>query len=152
MNTGQRRICLVSSVIPCKSLFSALPSMISENAAPGFAVLTLFYLVYTGAGLVTLWLAVLPLDRQAIGLLGARAQTVARAAIFLLCALGVYMGFVLKLNSWQILTATTLVCLGRGLATLFAYPLLWTLIVAGAGVLWVSYAVFVRSLRGWELP
>ena len=122
----------------------------SPDATTGFTLLTGFYALYTGAGLATLWAAILPLDRQAIGLLRPRAQTGARGAIFLLCAIGVYMGFVVKLNSWQILTWRTVASLGHGLVRLVVFPTLAIPVLAGAAFLWASYAAFTVALRGWR--
>ena len=110
------------------------------------AVLTLlvvmaFYLLYTGAGLWTFFLAVWPLDRLTRRRLG-RVTLGLQAAIFTLCALGVYLGLVWRFNSQDILHPHRLLSLLRVVAATVRYPALDGVIFVFAVLLWGMYALF----------
>lgn len=63
--------------------------------------LTLFYACYTGAGLLSFFLAIWPLERILRVRYPAPAW-LAKAAGFPICSLGVYLGLVHRFNSWDL--------------------------------------------------
>lgn len=114
-----------------------------------FFLVTGFYLVYSGAGLLAFFLAVWPLDRLTrvrLGWLGAML----RPLIFPLCALGVYLGLMRgRFNSWDLLSASRLSELLATTAQVFQRPYLTGLILLFGAVLWLFYAAFDIWMDGW---
>ena len=128
----------------------------AENGGDGrldFFVVTGFYLVYSGAGLLAFFLAVWPLDRLTrvrLGWLGA----VLRPLIFPLCALGVYLGLMQgRFNSWDLVNGSRFAALLSTSALVFHRPLLTGLILLFGAVLWLFYAAFDIWMDGiaWRL-
>ncbi len=110
-------------------------------------LLTTFYFVYTGAGLAAFFLALWPLHRLARQCWG-RAAEPARAAVCLLCALGVYLGLVSRFNSWDIVhPALAPAILSTALQTL-ARPLLLASVCIFGTILWLLYALFEIGMAG----
>ena len=108
-----------------------------------FLALLGFYVAYTGSGLVLFFLAIWPLDRLT------RPAWPLRALFFGLCALGVYLGLVLRFNSWQVVSHPQYI-LGAVLETL-THPQLVVLIMLFALVLWGFYFVFSLTMDGAQL-
>ena len=121
--------------------------------AVDFFLITGFYLVYSGAGLLAFFLAVWPLDRLTrprLGWLGAAL----RPLIFPLCALGVYLGLMQgRFNSWDLVNGSRLTALLTTTAQVFQRPLLTGLILLFGAVLWVFYVAFDIWMDGiaWRL-
>jgi uncharacterized membrane protein len=118
-----------------------------------FFLITGFYLVYSGAGLLAFFLAVWPLDRLTRTRLGG-AGAVLRPLIFPLCALGVYLGLMRgRFNSWDLVRGTRLVDLLATTAQIFHRPYLVGLILLFGAVLWLFYAAFDIWMDGiaWRL-
>ena len=118
-----------------------------------FFLITGFYLVYSGAGLLAFFLAVWPLDRLTRPRLG-RLGAVLRPLIFPLCALGVYLGLMRgRFNSWDLVNGSRLGDLLATTAQIFQHPALIGLILIFGGVLWLFYAAFDIWMDGiaWRL-
>ena len=111
-----------------------------DAVLPLLVVMT-FYLLYTGAGLWTFFLAVWPLDRLTRRRLG-RATLGLQAAVFTLCAFGVYLGLVWRFNSEDLLHPRRLAYIVQVAAVTLHYPALDALVLVFAGVLWGLYALF----------
>ena len=78
-------------------------SAVQENdkfAMYSLARASLFFLAYSGAGVLTFVLAVRPIERwlQTIGI----SMMVVAPALFWFTSLGVYMGLIVRLNSWDL--------------------------------------------------
>lgn len=117
-----------------------------------FLIMTGFYLIYSGIGLLTFFLAVWPLDRLARRRLGGWSWLL-QGVIFVLCALGVYLGLIFRFNSWDLLhqeklreiLATAMGVQGR--------PLLIGFLLGFGAILWILYSVFDIWMDGaaWRL-
>ena len=118
-----------------------------------FFLVTGFYLVYSGAGLLAFFLAVWPLDRltrRRLGWLGA----VLRPLIFPLCALGVYLGLMRgRFNSWDLVNGSRLPDLLSTVAQMGQRPSVLLPILLFGAVLWLFYAAFDIWMDGiaWRL-
>ena len=118
-----------------------------------FFVVTGFYLVYSGAGLLAFFLAVWPLDRLTRPRLG-RLGTVLRPLIFPLCALGVYLGLMRgRFNSWDLVSGARVADLLATTAQVFQRPTLLLFILLFGALLWLFYAAFDIWMDGvaWRL-
>ena len=118
-----------------------------------FFLITAFYLVYSGAGLLAFFLAVWPLDRLTRVRLG-RLGAVLRPLIFPLCALGVYLGLRRgRFNSWDLLSLPRLADLLATAVQIFERPLLLASVLGFGAVLWLFYAAFDIWMDGvaWRL-
>lgn len=114
-----------------------------------FFSVTVFYLLYSGAGLLAFFLAVWPLDRLTRVRLG-RPGAVLRPLIFPLCALGVYLGLMRgRFNSWDLLHASRLSEMLSTVAQVVQRPALAGLILLFGAVLWLFYAAFDIWMDGW---
>lgn len=118
-----------------------------------FLVVTVFYLFYSGAGLLAFFLAVWPLDRltrRHLGLVGA----VLRPLIFPLCALGVYLGLMRgRFNSWDLLRPARLHQLWETVGQTLHKPFLLGMIALFGAALWLFYVLFDIWMDGlaWRL-
>ena len=114
-----------------------------------FFLLTGFYLLYSGAGLLAFFLAVWPLDRLTRPRLG-RLGAVLRPLIFPLCALGVYLGLMRgRFNSWDLVSASRLSDLLATAAQVVQRPVLLGFLLLFGAVLWLFYAAFDIWMDGW---
>ena len=107
------------------------------GAALDFMTYTLFFLAFTSAGLLTLVLAIRPVA-QSLKDRGANLW-VWGIPLFLLCSVGVYLGLVLRFNSWEMITRpgdVWAVCV-----SLLGRPVLTSFIIAFAAGLWILYLV-----------
>ena len=110
--------------------------------------LTLFYFVYTGAGVAAFFLALWPLHRLAQQRWG-RSVELARAAVCFLCALGVFLGLVSRFNSWDFIhPAVASAILSTALQTL-TRPLLLASVCVFAVFLWALYTAFEIGMAGF---
>jgi uncharacterized membrane protein len=118
-----------------------------------FFLVTGFYLLYSGAGLLAFFLAVWPLDRLTRRRLG-WAGALARPLLFPLCALGVYLGLMRgRFNTWDLLNPRRLEDLLETTGAALHRPLLLALILTFGAVLWLFYAAFDVWMDGlaWRL-
>lgn len=113
---------------------------------------TLFYFLYALFGMLTFAMAIRPMERLAIN----RGIAVRFWAVpfFIAVSLGVYLGLVLRFNSWELATCPARIW--RSIVEVGGKPLLAAMIVAFGGFLWVSYEALdiwldglkQRALRG----
>lgn len=120
------------------------------QATGSLLVLTLFYGVYTGLGLVAFFLALWPLHRLARAGLG-RATEPIRALICLLCSVGVYLGLVSRFNSWDLVNGSRAAGLLATTAQIASRPALAALILLFGAGLWLLCAVFDIWMDGAAL-
>jgi uncharacterized membrane protein len=100
--------------------------------------LTFFFSAVTLTGLVTLVYALRPID----ALLETHARKVrswAIPSIFLLCSVGVYLGLVDRLNSWDPFNMKTIMTIVDAPLRIAESPWLATLIFSFAAFLWLVY-------------
>ena len=114
---------------------------VDRAAILSLLMVTTFYLLYSGAGLWTFFLAVWPLDRLTRRRLG-RVTLLLQAALFSLCALGVYLGLVWRFNTKDVLHPHLVAEVLQVVLVTLQRPALDLLILAFAGVLWLLYAFF----------
>ena len=118
-----------------------------------FFLVTGFYLLYSGAGLLAFFLAVWPLDRLTRRRLG-WAGALARPLLFPLCALGVYLGLMRgRFNTWDLLNPRRLEDLLETTGAALHRPFLLALLLTFGAVLWLFYAAFDVWMDGlaWRL-
>ena len=110
---------------------------VNKNAAVDLMTYTLFYMFYSGIGALTFTLAIRPIA----WLMRQRQLTIWIWAIpfFLMMSLGVYLGLVLRLNSWDIVTRPAFVW--TSISGTLDRPALGFFITAFAGFLWFTYLV-----------
>lgn len=126
----------------------------SREGQADFFVVVIFYLLYSGAGLLAFFLAVWPLDRltrRRSGLVGAAL----RPLIFPLCALGVYLGLTPahRFNTWDVLHPHRLTDLVVTAGAALSSPFLLGLVLSFGAILWLFYAAFDVWMDGfaWRL-
>ena len=96
---------------------------------------TAFYLCFSGIGMLTFTLAIRPLARLAEKRgLNIRAPAI---LLFLMLSVGVYLGLILRFNSWDLLTRPAEVWASA--TGILHRPLLAAFIVAFGGFLWLAY-------------
>jgi len=110
---------------------------VSRTAAVELMTYTLFYMFYSGIGVLTFALAIRPvvwLMRQV-----RLTPWVWAIPFFLLMSLGVYLGLILRLNSWDIITRPEYVWMSV-MGALRNHGLMF-IVTAFAGFLWLVYSV-----------
>jgi uncharacterized membrane protein len=110
---------------------------VSKDAAFELMVYTLFYMFYSGIGLLTFALAIRPIAWVMRHL--RLTLWVWAMPFFLLMSLGVYLGLILRLNSWDLLTRPGFVW-ESVMGVLFS-PTILAFIVPFAAFLWFVYLV-----------
>lgn len=105
-----------------------------------FILVSSWYVGYTGLGLLTFFVAVWPLDRVF------KPPLVWRLAFFAICALGVYLGLIPRLNSWDIVFHPLTVA--HIAARAFFNAKLLSLVIGFAIVIYSSYTVFDIFMDG----
>jgi uncharacterized membrane protein len=121
-----------------------------KEALRDLLIVTCFYILYSGLGLLTFFLAVWPLDRLVRRRLGVWVWPM-QAVIFFLCALGVYLGLIQRFNSWDPLNLASGVMLTEILSSIaetLSRPTLTLLIVGFGMVLWLLYFLFDIWMEG----
>ncbi len=113
----------------------------NRDATFDFFLVTGFYVFYTGIGLLTLFLAVWPLDRLVRRRLGLWVWP-AQALVFAVCALGVYLGLVCRFNSWDLVHADGFHAIAQTITEVFQRPVLLGLIGGFGLTLWFLYSLF----------
>jgi uncharacterized membrane protein len=108
-----------------------------------FVLNTLFYLLYTNIGLTCFYLAIYPIDRLF------KPRWLIRPVFFFLCSLGVYLGLVDRLNSWQVIKhpRRILFCIGVVLHN----PSVGVFMIGFAAALWFLYGLFGLTMDGIRL-
>jgi uncharacterized membrane protein len=110
---------------------------VDSGATVDLMILTLFFLCYSGIGVFTFTLGIRPvarLFRQA----GANLW-VWGLPLFLLNSVGVYLGLVLRFNSWDMVARLGEVWTAA--AMILHRPVLASFILAFAGFLWIAFAM-----------
>ena len=97
----------------------------------------LFFLCYSGFGVLCFVFAIRPAEQLLSKLKIQKA--IWMAPLFLLTSLGVYLGLIVRLNSWDILTRPLTVA--QVILNAFTSPLLLQTIVVFAFLLWVCYEI-----------
>lgn len=102
---------------------------------------SLFYFLYSAFGMVAFAMAIRPVERAAIK----RGLAVRFWAFpfFAVVSLGVYLGLILRLNSWDLMTKPTIVW--QAILEIGGRPMLAAFILAFGGFLWIAY----ESLDIW---
>ena len=111
-------------------------------------ILTGFYIVYSGAGLLAFFLSIWPLERLARARLGP-VLALAKVVGFLLCSLGVYLGLIYRFNTWDLFKRGGLAHILDVVVSSFQSPFTATLIVGFAATLWVLYLGFDVWMDGF---
>lgn len=108
---------------------------------------SLFYFLYSSFGMVAFALAIRPVERAAIQ----RGLAVRFWAFpfFAVVSLGVYLGLILRFNSWDLLTNPSTVW--QAIVEVGGRPMLTGFIVAFGGFLWIAYEVLDIWIDGLKL-
>ena len=106
-----------------------------RNAMLATAKWALFFLAYSGTGLLLFTLAIRPLERwlRATG----RRPLFYALFLFFLVSLGVYLGLIVRLNSWDLLKKPLFVW--KTTLQALANPTLFVSILIFAVLLWITY-------------
>jgi uncharacterized membrane protein len=118
------------------------PADVTRN----LVLLTGFFGVYTLCGLAAFVYAMEPID----AMLTRYTRNAGRwmvPILFLLCSVGVYLGLVDRLNSWDPLNARTFAVIASAPARIATSPWLAILIVCFAAFLWLVYRFTSRRVR-----
>ena len=108
---------------------------------------TLFYFVFSGIGVLAFALAVRPIAR--IAKLRGMSVWVWGAPFFLLMSVGVYLGLVLRFNSWDLISRPEQVW--RSVMDLSFHPTASLFAVIFAGILWFVYLLIDIWVDGLAL-
>lgn len=108
---------------------------------------TVFYFLYSGAGLITFALAIRPiagiLRRQGANL------WIYGCALFILSSLGIYLGLIHRFNSWDFINRPEVIM--DTVKSLAYRPLLSAFIIIFGGVLWLAYLAIDVWIDGFLL-
>lgn len=110
---------------------------VDSGAALDLMIYTLFYFCYSALGMIAFALAIRPMA-QILKDRGA-ALWVWAIPFFMLMSVGVYLGLILRFNSWDLLTRPGLVW--ASVMNLLNRPVLVTFILLFAGFLWFAFWV-----------
>jgi uncharacterized membrane protein len=105
-----------------------------------FLATSAFYICYSGSGLICFYLSIYPLDVLF------KPPWYVRPFFFFFCALGVYLGLVDRLNSWQIVNNPHGIFHAAHQAV--ERPILVALMCGLSLVLWVFYGIFGLTMEG----
>ncbi len=105
-----------------------------------FLMMTAFYAAYSGVGVITYFMAIWPIDRWL------KPSRAIKAAFFFLCSLGVYLGLIRRLNSWDILHHPLHIV--RDALVALSSPALGLLILGFGVALWALYFLFSLTVDG----
>jgi uncharacterized membrane protein len=118
-----------------------------SGAALELMMNTLFYLCYSGIGMLTFALAIRPVARVFKDA-GAKLW-VWGIPLFMLNSLAVYLGLVLRFNSWEMLTKPS--DIWAATTALGARPVLTSFILAFAVFLWIAYWIMDIWVDGFAV-
>ncbi len=128
---------------------------VDADAALRLMKYTLFYLCYSGFGVLTFTIAVRPMARL-LRRSGA-ALWVWGIPFFLLMSVGVYLGLVLRFSSWELISRPVEVW--AAVVQLQHRPVLSSFVIAFAGFLWIAYLAvdvwidgFLARCKEWFGP
>ncbi len=115
-------------------------AMHDRGALYDFLTKAAFYVIYSAIGVISFSASIWPIAQIT------KPRWSIKAAFFLLCALGVYLGLVRRLNTWDLLRHPHMVLN----ATLDALtkPSIVFLTIAFAAVLWFNYWLFEVFVDG----
>ena len=115
-------------------------AMHDQDALYDFLTKAAFYVIYSAVGVISFSASIWPIAQIA------KPNWTTKAIFFLLCALGVYLGLVRRLNTWDLLRHPHMVVN----ATLDALtrPSIVFLTVAFAALLWFNYWLFEVFVDG----
>ncbi len=114
-----------------------------SHAMLKFLALSVFYVMYSGVGVLTFSASIWPIDRLF------RTPMWGKVVFFGLCALAVYLGLIKRFNSWDILYHPKMV-IATSIGTIL-HPLILLLIIGFAGALWATYWLFEVFVDGLYL-
>lgn len=114
-----------------------LKADISRDLMIRLMLYTSFYFCYSAAGMIAYVLALRPVARLAIRNGG--NKWLLGLVLFPLLSLGVYLGLVLRFNSWDLLQQPNRIL--TSLQVIASRPLLTTFLLIFAAFLWLSYLV-----------
>ena len=108
-----------------------------SGTALSFMTYTLFYLGFSSAGMLTFALAIRPVAH----VMKARGANlwVWGIPLFLLCSVGVYLGLILRFNSWEMISRPGDVW--AAVVLLMDHPVLTSFLIAFAAGLWILYII-----------
>ena len=108
---------------------------------------SLFYFLYSGFGMVTFAMAIRPVERAAIK----RGLSIRfwGAPFFVAVSLGVYLGLILRFNSWDL--ATNPGHVWQSIVEIGGRPRLAAFILAFGGFLWIAYECVDVWIDGLKL-
>ncbi len=108
--------------------------------------LSLFYFLYSSFGMLMFALAIRPVERAVVK--GGLALRLWAFPFFATVSLGVYLGLILRFNSWDLLTRPGMVW--SAIIELTARPLLSAFIVAFGAFLWLCYELLDIWIDGFH--
>lgn len=125
---------------------------VDSDAALRLMTYTFFYLCYSGMGVLTFTLAVRPIAR--LMKKSGATMWIWATPFFALMSVGVYLGLVLRFNTWDLISQPAEVW--AVVVGISARPTLSSFIIAFAGFLWVAYLAvdiwidgFLARWQGW---
>ena len=110
-----------------------------------FLAYALFYFLYSGAGVLSFALSIRPVQRT---LRQRYNLTVPAAIFFFMMALGVYLGLILRLNSWDIIRQPGIVF--ASIWGVVDRPVLLGMIAGFAAFLWLLYEAVDIWIDGFQ--
>jgi uncharacterized membrane protein len=119
----------------------------SHLALAQFLALTFFYICYSGVGVIAFFLSIWPLDRL-VRRRSPAAAAACRAAGFVLCAIGVYLGLIHRFNSWDLVNRSGVDAIMRVTAQALSSHAIILLMAVFAVFLWISYWFFDVLMDG----
>ena len=122
-----------------------LRSRLDSNATLWLMIYTAFYFCYSAVGMLAFALAIRPMAQ----LLKSRGYTawIWGIPFFLLMSVGVYLGLILRYNSWDLITRPSEVW--NSVLELTRHPLLVRFIVVFGGFLWLAYTAIDIWIDGF---
>jgi len=104
--------------------------------------LALCFFLFSSFGIVTLCLAVHPLE----AVVPEKLRKGFKTGAFILCSFGTYLGLVLRLNSFEIVRLSTLRGIAHGTLELFRHPGLAITVVLFGLLLWGVYEILTPGI------
>jgi len=122
-----------------------LQSRLDSGATLRLMLYTAFYFCYSAIGMLAFALAIRPMSRL-VRLRGLSAW-VAAIPLFLLLSLGVYLGLILRYNSWDLMTRPEQVW--GSVLELTRHPMLVRFLVVFGAFLWLAYTAIDIWIDGF---
>lgn len=113
------------------------------DATRNLLFLTAFFGLFSGIGMVTMVAAIRPIEAL-LSRYAAKVRVWAIPALFVFCSVGVYLGLVDRLNSWEPLDARTVTLVATSPAHIAGSPWLMVIILWFAAFLWLFYRFVTR--------